>query len=171
MVGSKTTPLKYKEGREAEWALPNSPGWLHQRCTQRFLSHCRNNLETREGGQESKARIYLRAVRSQRERGQFQVNSYPVSLASQLCGIWKWKGRIFIGEVGLGVIFPDFHPEERRDLCPYLILIRSVIVSVLDEYFSSARLVLLYWGPNKPKVTFGHRRVPSFLALLCLQGT
>lgn len=49
-----------------------------------------------------------------------------------------------LGRVGLGVIFPDFHPKERRDLCPYLILIRSVIVSVLDEYFSSARLVLLY---------------------------
>ena len=71
-----------------------------------------------------------------------------VSLTSWLCAVWKWIGRIFIEEGGvwgrISWFSSQFHlPKGRRDFRPYLALIRSVMASVHDGYFLSARLILL----------------------------
>ena len=43
------------------------------------------------------------------------------------------------GRSSLGVVFPDFHPapspQGRRDFCPYLTLIGSVVALVRDGNF------------------------------------
>ena len=54
--------------------------------------------------------------------------------------------RIFIEVGGILGLFPWFSsqlhlPRERRDSCPYLVLIRNVMTLVPDGYFLSARLI------------------------------
>ena len=59
----------------------------------------------------------------------------------------KKRWNIHLGGRGLGVLFPDFHqphlPEGRKDFCPYLALIGSIVASVHDKNFLYARLILL----------------------------
>ena len=60
----------------------------------------------------------------------------------------QWNGQNIHWEGGAwglySVISFQLHlPEGRRDFCPYLALIRSVMVSIHDGNFLSARLILL----------------------------
>ena len=98
---------------------------------------------------KAKQEFIYAMVCSQGESEQSQVRSGPELFGTlDMQGVEMKKWNIHEGIGDFGILFNDFHPQlqlpkRRKDFCPYLDLIGSVLTSMHVGYFLSARLTLM----------------------------
>ena len=150
LAGSKAMPLKCKGGEKLRftkfsWLAPSAKMFLMK---VRFLPNCRKNSEMRQWDQESKVRIYLSKNMLSEGEGEDRwiaalgFFGKPVMSGIQMKGQNVHWARRGLGSYNL-VFIPALPSQGEEGFFPYLALIGSVMASVHDGYFLSAKLILL----------------------------